>query len=153
MLHCFSAWFLVLLCLVGCPSIMHCSVMIVYHEVGLVQALLVQWFRLENSTDYGGICECLSVFETGFKVDWLSQYELFLAAQKLWNTCFFFLINLFFLFLCWCDRCSKLQGWVAVSTNLPLSFFLIGVGVLPLPTGLSRAPLYYCNAVVNLWKK
>lgn len=63
---------------------------IVYHEVGLVQALLVQWFRLENSTDYGGICECLSVFETGFKVDWLSQYELFHVAQQLWNTCFFF---------------------------------------------------------------
>lgn len=96
---------------------MHCSVMIVYHEVGLVQALLVQWFRLENSTDYGGICECLSVFETGFKVNWLSQYELFLVAQQLWNICFFFLINLFFLPLFWCDRCSKVQGWVAVSTN------------------------------------
>ena len=98
---------------------MHHNVMIVYHEVVLVQAppasgQLLRWALWVP-------CGAIVV-------------EYFLKTNSFFLDC-----------LCWyegCSGCTRCEGFMA---GFPVAFFLILVGTLPLPIGLFTGPYLHCN--------
>lgn len=111
---------------------MHCSVMIVYHEVGLVQALFVQCLRQASKL-------------------WLSQYELFLVAQQLWNKCFFFLNQFIFFPFVGVTGALECKAGLQSVPAFPEVSSLLGLGshlypqVCPGPLSIMAMQLLICE--------